>query len=237
MGRETGLFCFIDTFKKQGYYYTDWYTMAYLGLSTKRATRIADRQRQVGDLYLARLSQPEIASRLRISQKTVSVDLKALRKQWLASALMDFNEAKARELAQIDKLEDEAYQAWERSKQVKKTETSEKIVGGKLGDSLRAAVVKEDQYGDPRFLAIVDKCIERRTKILGLEDADRRENTWREWLMANGYADKEKELYGRLVRYFAENQAGLESAVSSGSTSGSPALPAPQVIDITPILE
>lgn len=77
--------------------------------------RILSRRTKVAKLYLLGKTQYEIAKEVRCSQGTVGNDLAALREEWLASALLDFGEAKARELARIDNLEAEAWDAWYRS--------------------------------------------------------------------------------------------------------------------------
>src|SRR4051812_36084473 len=73
------------------------------------------RRRQVIDLYLQGWSQPAIAEHLKVGQTTVSLDLRIIQKQWRESAIRDFDQLRARELAKIDFLEREAWAAWQRS--------------------------------------------------------------------------------------------------------------------------
>jgi hypothetical protein len=119
----------------------------------------------MADLYLQGWLQADIAGELRIDQSTVSRDLKALQSEWLSSALMDFNEAKAQEIAKIDRLEREYWQAWARSCEDAEQTTQE-------GTPVKVDKVKKTskgQAGDPRFLQGVQWCIERRCKILGVD--------------------------------------------------------------------
>jgi hypothetical protein len=98
---------------------------------------------------------------------------------------MDFNEAKARELAKIDKLEREYYAGWRRSCEDEETTrqaTKGKVVKrkdeeGELVSERPAEVTRtrKGQAGDPRFLAGVERCIERRCKILGIDAPTRHE--------------------------------------------------------------
>ena len=111
---------------------------------------IRDRRR-IADLYLRGWLQVDIAAEVGLSQSTVCQDLKALHKQWVASALVDIDIAKSKELAKIDVLERENWDAWQRSCEGAKTKT-----------------------GNPRFLQGIERCIERRCKILGL-DAPRKQ--------------------------------------------------------------
>lgn len=150
--------------------------------STAREVKIADRRRQVSDLYLGGETQPQIAARLKVSQPTISLDLQYLQKQWLNAALMDFNEAKSRELARIDRLEREYWQAWQRSltEQVK---TSKRAKERPTGKEIEAGENRESRIGDERFLAGVRWCIEQRLKIFGVYAADKSQNDWRKEIL------------------------------------------------------
>ena len=148
------------------------------------AAEIARDRRRVADLYLQGWLQTDIAADLGIDQSTVSRDLKALQGAWLHSALLDFNEAKAQQLAKIDRLEREYWEAWARSCQAEETITQrtkgeverrkdEKT--GKFVDTRPAELTKaqRDRTGDPRFLQGVQWCIDRRIKILGVDSAQK----------------------------------------------------------------
>jgi predicted transcriptional regulator len=134
------------------------------GKRRSTAQRVRDR-RKIADLYLQGWIQADIADELTISQQTVSNDLKALHGEWLASALMDFSEAKSQELAKIDRLEREYWQAWERSCEDAESVTQEGTAEGV--DKVKKT--SKGQAGDPRFLQGVQWCIERRCKILGVD--------------------------------------------------------------------
>jgi hypothetical protein len=53
------------------------------------------------------------------------------------------------------------------SKRVREITTTERTTGDG-GDRRRAAIRKEQQYGDPRYMASVQWCIQQRCRILGL---------------------------------------------------------------------
>ena len=111
--------------------------------------------------------QAVIAVALNVDQKTVSNDLKVLVKRWQESALMDVDAAKSEELARINRLELEYWEAWEESK-LDKASTVAEMVTGK--DTRTKAVKRaEGQVGNPSFLAGIQWCIERRCKILGID--------------------------------------------------------------------
>ena len=102
-----------------------------------------------------------------ISRQQVTYDIKKLTKRWLKSQLINIDKAKSRELARIDKLEEQAWDAWERSKL--NAETTIEQTGGKFGPSTTQRT--EGQVGNPAYLATVLKCVETRIKILGLEQS------------------------------------------------------------------
>ncbi len=126
----------------------------------------------IADLYLKGHRQSEIAQQLELHQTQISYDLRIIQKRWRESAVMDFNEAKQRELSRIDTLEREAWQAYERSKseRVRKREGSR--TAGESSSS-EAFTEREERDGDPRFMEIILKCIVQRSNILGINAAVR----------------------------------------------------------------
>lgn len=127
-----------------------------------------DRRREA-DLYLEGWLQAEIAADLHLSEATVCRDLQAMQAEWLTSSLVDFDRAKAKELAAVDKLEREYWRAWQRSCEDAETERVE----GTVEEPGKVVRTRKGQAGDPRFLAGVQWCIERRCKILGLDAPER----------------------------------------------------------------
>jgi hypothetical protein len=142
------------------------------GDKRRDAAQVARDRKRIADLYLKGWLQVDIADEIGVDTSTVSRDLKAIRGEWLQSTLMDFNEARAHELAAIDNLEITYWQAWQRSTENKEVEAS-KVIEGKDGQRMEAQTRSEGQAGDPRFLQGVQWCIERRCKLLGLDEPNR----------------------------------------------------------------
>ena len=152
---------------------------------------IANRRQKVAEFYLRGMYQADIAAEVGVDQATISRDLAGLRKEWLQSALVDINEAKAKELAKIDQLEVEYWAAWERSKLNAEVEVIEQIGNRrkpKAGekDTDEPAIVPErlkkykrveGQSGNPAFLAGIQWCITKRCDILGLDAPKRQEHS------------------------------------------------------------
>ena len=127
------------------------------------------RRETIAALYLRGQYQSAIARQVGVTQQQVSYDLKALRKQWLAAALRDFDEAKALELQRIDEAERAYWQGWERSCQQREVTLTKRVTGKDPRDE--ASIRKETPVGDPRFLDGVMRCIAQRWDLLGLSTA------------------------------------------------------------------
>mgnify|MGYP001580805097 CR=1 FL=1 len=146
---------------------------------TRSHTQMLARREEVARRYLRGEHQYTIGRAVGVSQVQVSHDLKAMRDLWLASSLRDFDALKAEQLAKIDAVEVEAYAAWFRSQQPREVSLTEQTEGGEVvgvdGTSQpkrptrKASMRREGQSGDPRFLAVIQKCIDQRCVILGLE--------------------------------------------------------------------
>lgn len=141
-----------------------------------------ERMQKVAQLYCQGKSQLEIAREVKVSQDTVSRDLVRIRDLWIAHSLVDFGEARAKELAKVDHLEKVAWEAWSRScedavvkrRRVEKAPQVVPVEGQqKKVTVMRAVRDVEDvetsgRDGDPKFLDVVFKCVEMRLKLLGL---------------------------------------------------------------------
>lgn len=134
--------------------------------STYQESKVAARRREVAARYVRGEYQSAIANALHITQQQISLDLKAIRAEWLQSTLRDFDALKGEQLAKIDAIELEAWAAWGRSKQPREVTITEASEG--THPSRKATMRKEGQAGDPRFLAEIGKCVDRRCAILGI---------------------------------------------------------------------
>jgi transposase-like protein len=133
---------------------------------TQHHATAEQRRQQIASLYLQGQYQSQIAQQLGVTQQQISYDLKALQKAWLASALRDFDAAKAQELAKIDECERAYWAGWERSCQEREVTTTKRVRGDvpRTESSRR----RETPAGDVRFLDGVMRCIHQRCDILGL---------------------------------------------------------------------
>jgi hypothetical protein len=153
--------------------------------SNAEEVRILSRRAKVAALLLrGTTNQFSILAALGMEpnqQSTISRDIKAIREEWKASAVRDFDEAKGRELEKLEAIEADAWAAWERSRsertitRTRRTEKPGQSPAGKDGKEsgalLQSALAesrKEQRDGEQGFLAVALKCVQERCKILGL---------------------------------------------------------------------
>ncbi len=123
-----------------------------------------------------------------LNDSTISQDLAEVRRRWQVKYLTSMDEAKTRELAHVDKLEQAYWDGWLRSIESKNREISELIEDSskyeipKDGPESRlrppiplpvhtrkkAKKMTENRDGDPRMLDGIKWCIDQRCRILGL---------------------------------------------------------------------
>jgi hypothetical protein len=135
-----------------------------MAASRHRRLQVLERRVKVADLYIKGWSQAMIAKECSISQPTICDDLAKIRADWRNSAIRDFDMLRERELQRIDRVEREAWAAWERSQQPVQSAV---VTGEDITKRTKKSVIQK--YGDPRFLDVVHKCIAQRRAMLGLD--------------------------------------------------------------------
>jgi hypothetical protein len=149
------------------------------GRNSQERFRILERRGRVASLYLRGISQWEIGRQLGVTQQCIAKDVRALEKEWLASAVVDIDAAKAKELARIDRLERVAWRAWRRSCQRK--EKASTRLEKKLDDQAQqgktvSSKQTEVRDGNPEYLKRVEWCISKRCELLKLNPPQRLEH-------------------------------------------------------------
>lgn len=135
----------------------------------------------VARLYLQGYTMAEVTRRLNagteedrdysLSLQQIAYDIGKIREAWLESALVDIDQRKAEELKKLDALEHEYWVAWRRSLQDETTITTESSEDedGRVKRTVKAS------SGDPRFLQGIERCINRRIELFGLDAPKRTE--------------------------------------------------------------
>jgi len=154
-------------------------------------------RKEIARRYLQGETQAAIGRALGLTQQMISYDLARIREQWRAAAVRDIDELQAHELAKIDQLEVTYWQAWQRSLEDSTTRT-QYVEADKAGKPTpaRAAVRTEQGTGDPRWLAGVQWCIERRCKLLGLDKPQRVDVTTDGQPLGRAFEDALDRAYG-----------------------------------------
>lgn len=142
------------------------------GKGTKKGRKRTRDERErdlakIAEHYLRGYSHEQIAERVGLSRQQIGYDLKVLRERWRESQLAAIDEVKARELEKLDRMESELWEQWERSK----GDRTRRKVGTKSGAQAGETreMVTEERLGDPRYMQAILQCIEKRTKLLGLD--------------------------------------------------------------------
>jgi len=118
----------------------------------------------ISELYLEGKTQGEIAKAIGKSQPTVSRAIQRIHERWLNDPIVNFNEAKMREIAAIDRVEAAAWEAWQMSLSDREETRTE---GGRTTAS-KAMKRKVTQSGDASHLNVILKCSRQRADLLGL---------------------------------------------------------------------
>jgi hypothetical protein len=132
---------------------------------------VAERRNKVAILYTEGKKQSEIAKIVLVSEGQISLDLTHIRRAWLKASNISKEDRIAEELAKIDHLERKLWQAWEKSTKDHKRVIS-KNKGKTSADSPEYSEVTNMDIikdGDPRYLQAIERCIDRRCKLLGLD--------------------------------------------------------------------
>jgi hypothetical protein len=136
--------------------------------------RREERRRNVARLYLRGHSIGQISEVLTVHHKTVHKDLTFVRAAWREQAIASVQDHVNRELAKIDHIETEAWDAWEASKKPEEVTTIEnsesKIVPGEnqTGSTKVSRRTSNRALPSAEYMATIRWCVEQRCKLLNL---------------------------------------------------------------------
>lgn len=155
---------------------------------------------------------------------SVKKDITRIRQEWINSSLVEFNERRAMELAHLDTLEAAYWEAWQDSRTTKRVaenviETEQVIIAGEI-KNLETTSNKEiisPGDGNPLYLQGVERCIDKRCKILGLLSPQTFQVDWRRDVEKLGW--KPEELKESAVKTILEmlQSAADEQRLASGN--------------------
>ena len=109
-----------------------------------------------------------ISQELKIPYELLRFDIKQIEKSWMDTAVRNIDLVKERLIRKLENLEAVYWDAWERSKKARiRTKQFGEMKGTKL-KVLEGETMREEPYGDPRFLLGVRQCIMDLAKITGV---------------------------------------------------------------------
>lgn len=138
----------------------------------------------VRKLYIQGNPISAIAKILGAKRTTITDDVSQIQQDWREAGVVEWSEHVSRQLARLDMLETQAWDAWTSSKGVENLEvldfkdmtaSGRKKVKKQLGkgESLAATfnwtVKKHQSKGNPQFLNVILSVIRERSKLLGLD--------------------------------------------------------------------
>lgn len=149
-------------------------------VSPAQQMRIASRRAKVAHLKLTQpnLSDYDIAAMLGMDRTsghvTILNDRRAIMEDWKRLAADDIDEVKAVQLAKLDKMEEELWKAWEKSKHdavmIFQSGKKKRNPKGKMTvDSEDASEQRKGQYGDPRIMERICWCWDRKCELFGIK--------------------------------------------------------------------
>lgn len=158
------------------------------GIRKRPKPRICKRTREqiefdrafCADLFLRGYPYREIAKRLnddlakrkmdyRLTESMVYYDIQQLLISWKRDQLESIDQYVTAELQKLDKMEVEAWNAWELSKQKKTKNKTKKAGNGLMGRQIMTEEATETTSGNPRYLDLLLNVQHRRAKMLGFD--------------------------------------------------------------------
>jgi hypothetical protein len=120
-------------------------------------------------MYLKGQSLRAIGKHLNLSHVQIKRDLDAIRDGWAHRVDLNIQELTNEELAKLDRVESQAWEQWDKSigKKSKTTTKSGRTVKDNVVDE--KSVLEWTDCGDPRYLAVIQKCIDKRCELLRLD--------------------------------------------------------------------
>jgi hypothetical protein len=138
-------------------------------LADKRKERLT----RVAALYVqGRFTMKEMAQRCgEVTVRQIERDIQHLRKVWAEAASEDVKFYLSKELYRIDRIEAECWRGWEASWRAE-TETGKQTEEDAEGNQVVKKVRKKKygNAGNPAFMSQILGCVDRRMRLLGLED-------------------------------------------------------------------
>jgi hypothetical protein len=128
-------------------------------------------------LYFQKIPIYEIAERLKVTVRQAKKDLALIRRMELSVVKRESQKHLVQLLAGCDQVETEAWQQWQRSKEdmIVTTTTRREVFKPSTGEVVElrdSSRQRKPQSGDPRYLQVINQVLERRARLLRLEEPE-----------------------------------------------------------------
>ena len=133
----------------------------------RKEAELIKRRNEVIDLYCKGRPVYMIAEQMGVTRATIWNDVQAVKKALMEQASDKIDEMRYDELMKVNKLEITYWDSWEKSIE---DHIRKSVKEGKGG--IEKSVIESGSIGDPRFLQGVERCGERRSKLLGLDEPE-----------------------------------------------------------------
>ena len=155
----------------------------------RNETEIKRDRALITELYVKGWSFRKIAAHINsireysLSSQMIFYDMEQVRKEWRDRRDAAIDDHIAQELAKLDAVEYEAWEAWERSQKdaetiMKKTSyADENLSDDAKVFPLEIVHKRAGRIGDPRYLAIIKDCTVERRRLMGLDKPTKHDHT------------------------------------------------------------
>lgn len=129
----------------------------------------------ISDMALRGRSLRQIAAQIGIAHSCIVAEMKLIRERWREDYTAKADEHITRELAKLERMETEAWDAWERSQAAavtKRTRREDGLVAKTINE-----VTSTDQVGNSVYLQLAHDCMKSRRKLLGLDAPEKVEHS------------------------------------------------------------
>ena len=138
----------------------------------------ADRENYLTELsicYRKGWAPTRMSERFGIALRNIHRDCRILDRRYLEAQVENVSHRRAAEVAKIALVEQEAWGAWDKSKEDAevRTQRMRKAEAGAQGMPVEATIRTEGQSGDPAYLRLVLESTRERRKVLGTDRPER----------------------------------------------------------------
>ena len=138
------------------------------GEHVRTKLQIEEDRKNIAELFIQSYSLQQIADEItknrdyELSTSQICRDIKFVVNQWKTDTSAFIDERMESDLMKLEKIENEAWQAWDRSKGKRTTKTQ-----SQTGEEITKTIKEENLIGDPKFLDVIRQVLQDRANLLG----------------------------------------------------------------------